>query len=243
MGFKPAVDRIVALTPRDRQTLFFSATLEGAAGKVAKAYTRDARRHTHAPRPEKRSKVEHRFIHISHENKIGALISELRETERGRTLVFVRTKRGADRLVKRLAAHDLRAVAMHGNKTQGQRDRALGAFERGDVQTLVATDVAARGIDVADVTHVINFDAPADRDTYVHRTGRTGRAGATGTGISFVMADQWRDMRKIAADLGLGDQFEASGGSAPAQPITRPRQQASSPRHGGRSHKQRRRGR
>ena len=111
-------------------------------------------------------------------------------TERGRTLVFVRTKRGADRLVKRLGAKEVRAVAMHGNKTQSQRERALARFERGDVDTLVATDVAARGIDVADITHVINFDAPADRDAYVHRVGRTGRAGRTGAGISFVLADQ-----------------------------------------------------
>ncbi len=120
----------------------------------------------------------------------------------------MRTKRGADRLVKRLKAHDVTAVAMHGNKSQSQRQKALASFESGRVDTLVATDVAARGIDVADVTHVINFDAPADRDAYVHRTGRTGRAGATGTGVSFVMGDQTHDMRRIAADLGLSREFD-----------------------------------
>ena len=121
---------------------------------------------------------------------------QLRDAERGRTLVFVRTKRGADRLVKRLRSRELEAVAMHGDKSQGQRERALARFERGDVDTLIATDVAARGIDVADVTHVINFDAPGDQDAYVHRIGRTGRAGSRGAGISFVLADQVGEMRQ-----------------------------------------------
>ena len=212
MGFKPAVDRIVKQTPRDRQTLFFSATLEGAAGRVADAYTRDARRHVHTPAPERQVKVEHRFVHLSHEAKLGALVGELRASRRGRTLVFVRTKRGADRLVKRLGTQNLLAVAMHGNKTQSQRQKALARFGAGDVNTLVATDVAARGIDVADITHVINFDAPDDRDAYVHRVGRTGRAGRTGAGVSFVLAEQARDMRRIAADLGLTREFDRAGG-------------------------------
>src|SRR5436190_5608667 len=105
IGFKPAIDRIVAKMPRDRQTLFFSATLEGATGKLAAAYTRNPRRHAHAPKDEKGLDIEHRFIHLPHEAKVDALVAELRDTERGRTLVFVRTKRGADRLVKRLGRH------------------------------------------------------------------------------------------------------------------------------------------
>jgi superfamily II DNA/RNA helicase len=210
MGFKPAVDRIVAMTPRDRQTLFFSATLEGAAGKQAAAYTRNPKRHAHRPRVEKAREVEHRFVHLRHEAKVDALVEELRDSERGRTLVFVRTKRGADRLVKKLARHRIEAVAMHGNKSQSQRRRALAGFERGNCDTLVATDVASRGIDVTDITHVINFDAPADRDAYVHRTGRTGRAGATGIAASFVLPDQHRDMRKVADQLGLRREFESS---------------------------------
>ncbi len=211
MGFKPAVDRIVARTPAERQTLFFSATLEGATGKIATSYTSKARRHVHAPKAEKRADVTHRFVHVDSQSaKLPALVQRLRDGERGRTLVFVRTKRGADRLVKRLGAKDLRAVAMHGDKSQSQRERALARFERGDVDTLVATDVAARGIDVADITHVINFDAPEDRDAYVHRVGRTGRAGRTGAGISFVLADQAKDMRRIARDLGLHREFDQS---------------------------------
>jgi ATP-dependent RNA helicase RhlE len=211
MGFKPAVDRIVSMMPRDRQTLFFSATLEGAAGKVAAAYTHNARRHVHAPKAENRA-TEHRFVHLGHDAKVDALVKELRDQERGRTLVFVRTKRGADRLVKKLGNQKVRAVAMHGNKSQSQRRRALADFELGKCDTLVATDVASRGIDVDEITHVINFDAPEDRDTYVHRTGRTGRAGATGVAASFVLPDQHHEMRKIARDLGLHQEFDAGPG-------------------------------
>ena len=141
---------------------------------------------------------------VAHEAKVDTLVHELRSSDRGRTLVFVRTKRGADRLVKRLRAHGTEAVAIHGDKSQSQRERALARFHTGDTDTLVATDVAARGIDVTDVTHVINFDAPADRDTYVHRIGRTGRAGRTGTGVTFFLRDQESDMRRIVRDLGLG---------------------------------------
>jgi ATP-dependent RNA helicase RhlE len=204
MGFRPAVDRIVDQTPAERQTLFFSATLEGATGKVAAAYTRDARSHTHAEPEREEAKIEHRFLPVDSQGaKLDHLVSHLSEDGAGRSLVFVRTKRGADRLVKRLRSRQVNAVAMHGDKSQGQRERALARFERGEVMTLVATDVAARGIDIPDVSHVVNYDAPEDRDAYVHRVGRTGRAGRTGTGISFVLADQAEEMRRITASLGL----------------------------------------
>ena len=208
MGFKPAVDRIVAKTPHDRQTLFFSATLEAAAGRVARAYTNEPRRHVHEPVEEDMGKTSHRFVHLEQAGKIDALVDELRDAERGRTLVFVRTKHGADRLVKRLLKQRVRAVAMHGNKSQNQRNRALAQFSAGDVDTLVATDVAARGIDVDDITHVINFDAPGDRDAYVHRVGRTARAGRDGAGVTFVLSDQDGEMRKVARDLGLTAEYE-----------------------------------
>ncbi len=208
MGFKPPVDRIVAKLPRDRQTLFFSATLEGAAGKLAGAYTHNPRRHVHKPKADNALEIEHRFLHVNHADKVDALVGELRHSERGRTLVFVRTKRGADRLVKKLDRAKVRALAMHGNKSQNQRRRALASFEQGHVDTLVATDVASRGIDVEDITHVINFDAPGDRDAYVHRTGRTARAGASGVAASFVLPDQRGEMRKIASDLGLHREFD-----------------------------------
>jgi superfamily II DNA/RNA helicase len=211
MGFKPAVDRIVGRTPSDRQTLFLSATLDGQAGRQARDYTRRARRHLHEPAAEDVGEVRHRFVHLAHEAKVTALVDALQDLDRGRTLVFVRTKRGADRLVKRLGKHNLRAVPMHGNRSQSQRQKALAAFAKGDVDTLVATDVAARGIDVDDITHVVNYDAPGDRDAYVHRVGRTARAGRDGTGISFVLPDQAHEMRRIAASLGLSREFDGGG--------------------------------
>ncbi len=223
MGFRPAVDRIVALTPKDRQTLFFSATLEGATGRVAAAFTRNPRRHEQQASERAKGRVEHRFVAVAHESKLESLVNELATGDRGRTLVFVRTKRGADRLVKRLSRHGVHALAIHGNRSQSQREKALARFHAGTVDTLVATDVAARGIDVDDVTHVINFDAPEDRDTYVHRVGRTGRAGRHGTGITLVTGEQSKVVGKIASDLRLHAQFAQSGvseagGRAHSQP-------------------------
>ena len=218
MGFKPAVDRIVDRTPDTRQTLFFSATLEGATGKVAKEYTHDARTHTHAPKQAK-ADIEHHFLPVgSQGEKLTHLVAQLRDGETGPTIVFVRTKRGADRLVKRLRTEKIEAVAMHGDKSQRQRERALSRFEEGEVGALVATDVAARGIDVEGITHVINYDAPEDRDSYTHRIGRTGRAGRTGTGVSFVLADQAEDVRRMAGDLGLVREFEVSHGGRVKKP-------------------------
>ncbi len=209
MGFKPAVDRIVSLTPNKRQTLFFSATLEGAIGKVAAAYTNSPRRHTQEASGDSKVDIEHRFLHVDSQSaKLDHLITQLAADGSGPTLVFVRTKRGADKLVKRLRASSVDAVAMHGDKSQNQRERALARFERGDVDALIATDVAARGIDVDGVTHVINYDAPADTDAYVHRIGRTGRAGREGVGISFVLADQVADVQRMARDLGLTREFD-----------------------------------
>jgi ATP-dependent RNA helicase RhlE len=212
MGFRPPVDRIVKQIPRKRQTLFFSATLEGEAGKLAGAYTTDATRHEYLP-PVDQSlpETEHRFLRVQHEAKVAALVQELSHKDRGLTIVFVRTKRGADRLVTRLRSHNVSAVAMHGNKSQSQREKALARFERGEVDTLVATDVAARGIDVRDVTHVISYDMPEDRDGYVHRTGRTGRAGRSGISVTFVLREQAKDMSRIAGDLGLHKEFSLSG--------------------------------
>jgi ATP-dependent RNA helicase RhlE len=215
MGFRPAVDRIVAACPADRQTLFFSATLDGEAGRIAAEYTRDAVTREHAPEPVEAPAIEHRFVPTIHEHKLSALVAELK-ADRGLTLVFVRTKRGADRLVKRLGREGVEAVAMHGDKSQSQRERALARFEAGKVDTLVATDVAARGIHVGGISHVINFDPPEDREGYVHRTGRTGRAGHAGRAITFVNADQAGDVAKIVAALDLHEEYETAGFARPA---------------------------
>jgi superfamily II DNA/RNA helicase len=211
MGFRPVVDRIVAQTPRDRQTLFFSATLDGEAGQIAAAYTRDPRRHEHKPTGDRRPQIDHRFLAVEHTAKLDHLVRVLGGEKVERALVFVRTKRGADRLVKRLRSHAVEAVGMHGDKTQSQREKALARFRDGHTAVLVATDVAARGIDVDGISHVIHFDAPADREAYVHRSGRTGRAGGAGQSITFVLADQAGDLGKIAGELSLSREFAATG--------------------------------
>jgi ATP-dependent RNA helicase RhlE len=203
MGFRPAVDRIVARCPADRQTLFLSATLEGESGRVAESYTDRPVRREYTPAPDPNAlKVEHRFVEVDSTERLPVLMSELGR-ERDLALVFVRTKRGADRLVKRLGTEGVEAVAMHGDKTQGQRERALARFERGHVTTLVATDVAARGIDVDRISHVINYDVPEDRDAYVHRVGRTGRAGRGGIGVTFVAPAERGAIARIAEELGI----------------------------------------
>jgi superfamily II DNA/RNA helicase len=159
--------------------------------------------HQHGP-PARRAnpEIEHRFVPVAHERRVEALVRELGR-DRDRTLVFVRSKHGADRLVKRLASHGVKALAMHGNKSQRQREQALSRFESGAVDTLVATDVAARGIDVNGISHVINFDPPQDSETYVHRIGRTARAGRTGIGITLLGPDQHHDVAQLAGQLGL----------------------------------------
>ncbi|HEX8976797.1 MAG TPA: DEAD/DEAH box helicase, partial [Solirubrobacteraceae bacterium] len=215
MGFRPAVNRIVAACPDQRQTLFFSATLDGDAGRAAREYTRDPVMHEHGGTERRAAaEIEHRFVAVSGEAKLEALVAEL-ERDRELTLVFVRTKRGADRLVKRLGARGVEALAMHGNKSQRQRESALARFESGRVDTLVATDVAARGIDVSGVSHVINFDAPDGHESYVHRVGRTGRAGRSGIGITFVDVHERADVKRMAHQLGLE---HGLGGTEPSEP-------------------------
>ena len=217
MGFKPQVDRIVRRLPSSRQTMFFSATLDASVGELARAYTSDPVRCEAAPIViEASEEVEHRFVSVNAEDKVSILAELLRE-ERGVALVFVRTRRGAERLVKKLAFHQVDAVAFHGDLSQGQRERALKRFETGKASTLVATDVAARGLDLVDITHVINFDPPAEHSGYVHRVGRTGRAGRGGVGVTFVLPEQQADVSRVARLAGHTEQF-ASGGMSVAPP-------------------------
>ncbi len=220
MGFKPQVERIVRRLPSTRQTMLFSATLDGEVDELARAFTQSPSRFE-AGTPENTADgdVEHRFAAVTADKKVERLIEEL-EAERGLALVFVRTKRGADRLVQKLARHGVRAVALHGDMSQGARDRALARFRSGSVKTLVATDVAARGLDLVDITHVINFDPPADEKGYVHRVGRTGRAGRSGNGITFVLPEQQADVSRVASRLGHTQQFEVEGlRTAPARRV------------------------
>jgi ATP-dependent RNA helicase RhlE len=216
MGFQPQVDKLVRRLPRNRQTMFFSATLDGRVGELARAYTQSPSHIEGELASAQPAEIEHRFVPVTRDTKVETLVEHIRGSDS--TLVFVRTKRGADRLVGRLARHGVAAVAMHGNMSQPARERALSRFESGKVATLVATDVAARGLDLVDITHVINFDPPEEDKGYVHRTGRTGRAGRSGTAITFVLPDQQAETSRVARRLGHHEQFEHAGmRSAPAK--------------------------
>ena len=211
MGFKPQVDRIVKRLPRDRQTMFFSATLDGEVGELAHAYTQSPARIEAELQSERApGEIDHQFVPVTPDTKVDTLI-QLLESERGLALVFVRTKRGADRLARKLEQRGIKALAMHGDLSQGQRQRALERFESGRVTTLIATDVAARGLDLDDVTHVINFDPPEDGKSYTHRVGRTGRAGRSGTGVTLILPDQQADMSRVARLNGHHETFASTG--------------------------------
>jgi superfamily II DNA/RNA helicase len=211
MGFKPQVDRIVRRLPGNRQTMFFSATLDGEVGTLAREYTTAASRYeADLPGGREAGEITHQFVAVQPDTKVETLVEHLRASD-GLTLVFVRTKRGADRLARKLARYDVRAEAMHGDLSQGARERALARFDSGKVSVLVATDVAARGLDIDDVAHVINYDPPDEDKGYVHRTGRTGRAGRSGSAITFVLPDQQAETSRVANRLGHREQFEEAG--------------------------------
>jgi len=217
MGFRPQVEGIVRLLPKRRQTMLFSATLDGEVGALAHAYTTNpCRFEAELPSQHSDGDVEHRFVAVTAADKVDSLV-KLLEADRALALVFVRTKRGADRLAHKLRGHGVEAAAMHGDMTQGARERALQRFRSGRVTTLVATDVAARGLDLEAISHVINYDPPEDSKGYVHRVGRTGRAGRSGQGITLVLPDQQADVSRVANLLGHRDQFE-SGGMTTARP-------------------------
>jgi superfamily II DNA/RNA helicase len=211
MGFRPQVERIVRHLPKSRQTMLFSATLDGEVGELARTFTRNPSRfEAGLALTGGEAAVDHSFVSVTAGDKLDHLI-ELLDAERGLALVFVRTKRGADRLAKKLKDRGVVAGALHGDMTQGARERALERFRSGRVSTLVATDVAARGLDLESISHVINFDPPEDDKGYVHRVGRTGRAGRSGRGITLVLPEQQADVSRVAARLGHLEQFERSG--------------------------------
>jgi ATP-dependent RNA helicase RhlE len=210
MGFLPDVTRILQLLRSDRQTMLFSATLDGEVGRLAARFIEDPVRHEVADDGPLVTEADHRFVAVDHAGRSRALVREL-AADRGLTLVFVRTKRGADRLAKNLKAEGFHVGALHGGMAQGARERALGRFAAGANDVLVATDVAARGLDLEHITHVINFDPPADERDYLHRVGRTARAGRSGTGITFVTPEKRSDVGKIAKVLELHTEFGEAG--------------------------------
>ena len=200
LGFIVPIKRIVATMPARRQTLFFSATMPGEIGKLAGGMLRDPAHVAVAPVATTVERVEQAVIFADQAQKRHTLFALLSGQADGRTLVFTRTKHGADRVVRHLEESGLPAAAIHGNKSQGQRERALASFKSGEARVLVATDIAARGIDVDGVKHVINFDLPNVPESYVHRIGRTARAGRDGMAISLCAPDErpfLKDIEKL----------------------------------------------
>ncbi len=196
LGFIIPIRRIAALTPAKRQTLLFTATMPPEIAKLADGLLRDPVHVAVAVAATTAERVTQHVMFVDTSAKRGAL-RDLLAKSKGRTLVFTRTKHGADRVVKYLDEYGVPSAAIHGNKSQGQRERALADFRSGSTRVLVATDIAARGIDVDDVTHVINFDLPNVPESYVHRIGRTARAGASGVAISLCGPDERPFLRGI----------------------------------------------
>jgi ATP-dependent RNA helicase RhlE len=197
MGFIHDIRKIVGLLPAARQTLFFSATMPQQIAELAKQMLRDPVRVAVTPAATTAERVEQRAIHVARPAKPTLLASLLREEPIDRALVFTRTKHGADKVVRTLAKAGIAAHAIHGNKSQNQRERVLAEFRSGKIRTLVATDIAARGIDVDGISHVFNYDLPNEPETYVHRIGRTARAGAAGIAISLVDGEEVPYLRAI----------------------------------------------
>jgi ATP-dependent RNA helicase RhlE len=202
MGFIHDIKKIIRVLPKERQTLFFSATIPSTIVQLADSLLRNPVKVEVTPVSTTAEKVEQSVFMVAKQDKASLLVHLLQEKGIDRTLVFTRTKHGADKIVKHLNKVDIKADALHGNKSQNARERALDDFKNNRLKVLVATDIAARGIDVDNLTHVINFDLPDVPETYVHRIGRTGRAGNSGIAFSFCDAEErlnLRDINKITA--------------------------------------------
>jgi ATP-dependent RNA helicase RhlE len=241
MGFINDIRKIVAKTPIKRQTLFFSATMPKDIAELAEAMLRDPARVAVTPAATTVERITQRIIQVDHAAKPALLAQLLKQEEVGRALIFTRTKHGADKVVKGLERAGIAANAIHGNKSQNHRERTLAAFRSGEIRTLVATDIAARGIDVDGISHVVNFDLPNVPETYVHRIGRTARAGAEGTAISLVAgAEEMSYLRDIERLIRIALPCEdrrtpGSRDAAPAQGQHRPGRPAPRP-HASRPH-------
>jgi ATP-dependent RNA helicase RhlE len=220
MGFIHDIRTIVEKLPAQRQTLMFSATMPRVITELAAQMLRDPVRVAVAPAATTAERVDQRIVRVDRAAKLGTLIDILRREPIERSLIFTRTKHGADKVARGLTRAGIAAQAIHGNKSQGQRERVLDAFRKGQTRTLVATDIAARGIDVEGVSHVINYDLPNVPETYVHRIGRTARAGAAGVAISLCDAEEAayvRDIEKlIRMSIPMSDRRSEQRQSGPA---------------------------
>jgi superfamily II DNA/RNA helicase len=223
MGFLPEVKRLLDQVRSDRQTLLFSATLDGDIDVLVKRYQHDPVRAEVEVDEAAVDLTDHRFWRTNREGRLELTVRAIEQ--HGTSIVFCRTKRGADRLTKSLGTQGVTAAPFHGDRSQQQRERALAAFTKGKVQALVATDVAARGIHVDDVGVVVHFDLPADHKDYVHRSGRTGRAGAAGRVVSLVLPEHSADLKRLQRKLGMApvthDPLPA-GGADGARPVRVP---------------------
>ena len=202
MGFAPQLNRIVAEIPKYRQTLLFSATMPPEVEALARKYLRKPIVVQVGLRTQAASTVTHAVYPVPRDRKSELLVELLRQKELDSVLVFTRTKHGADKVVRKLDSEGIAALAMHSEKSQGQRTDALDQFKKGTIRVLVATDIAQRGLDIAGISHVINYDVPAQAEDYVHRIGRTGRAAATGDAFTFMAADEISMVRLIERTLG-----------------------------------------
>ncbi len=211
IGFVHALRRIAPMLREDRQTMMFSATMPKAMADLSRDYLTDFVRIEVSPPGKVADKVTHSVYFVAKEHKQELLIDLLASHHDDKALVFARTKHGAERLMKHLARAGFSATSLHGNKSQGQRDRAITAFKAGSVQILVATDVAARGIDIPDVGHVYNYDLPNVPENYVHRIGRTARAGRAGRAIAFCSVDEMAYLKSI--EKVLGTRVSIAGGT------------------------------
>jgi ATP-dependent RNA helicase RhlE len=209
MGFILDIRKIIARVPAERQTLLFSATMPPEIRELADGLLDEPVRVAVSPETVAAETVTHRVYLVERDDKQPLLTHLLRDASMTRALVFTRTKHGADRVVKRLERDEIDAVAIHGNKSQNARLRALDSFKSGRTRVLVASDIAARGLDIDEVSHVINFDLPNEPETYVHRIGRTGRAGATGTAVSFCASEERGFLRSIERTIGMSLPVEA----------------------------------
>ena len=219
MGFLPEVSRILDQVRPDRQTLLFSATLDGDVDVLVRRYQQNPHRAEVAPAEPEEDRTTHVFVDTGREQRVHKTAELV--GRHGSAIVFCRTKHGADRLTTQLAREGVSAVAIHGNRNQAQRDRALAAFAGGRVQALVATDVAARGIHVDGVGCVVHFDPPADAKDYVQRSGRTGRAGAEGMVVSFVTEGEGAKANKLKRSLGMPATAEPRQRQPGARPAAR----------------------
>jgi ATP-dependent RNA helicase RhlE len=202
MGFLPAIRRIVSNLSADRQTLCFSATMEGEMTRLVKDYTRNAVRLTFGSTLKPSENVRLQAFEVSDDGKADMLL-DLLKAESGRCLIFSRTKRGTERIAKALNRQGINAAMIHGDRSQSQRTSALTGFQRGQYRVLVATDVAARGIHVQDIAHVINYDLPDVAENFIHRIGRTGRAGETGVASTFFLRGQRTELFQLERTLGI----------------------------------------